>query len=89
MKSYYRSLKQLDFQKELYSGLFIVEWIPQRSIIGSLLFLIYVNDMPQTVSSTLLLYADDSCILYQHKNLDEIEKQQNKDSENICDWFMH
>ena len=89
MKSCYRSLKQLDFQKELYSGLFIVEWVPQRSIIGSLLFLICVNDMPQTVSSTLLLYADDSCILYQHRKLGEIEKQQNKDSENICDWFMH
>ena len=31
----------------------------------------------QAVESTLLLYADDSCILYQHK-VDEIEKQLNK-----------
>ena len=44
--------------------------------------------MPQAVESTLLLYADDSCILYQHKEVDEIEKQLNKDFENICDWFV-
>ena len=60
----------------------------QGSILGPLLFLIYVNDMPQAVESTLLLYADDSCILYQHKEVDEIEKQLNKDFENICDWFV-
>ena len=42
--------------------------------------------MPQTVKSTLLLYEDDSCILHQHKEVDEIQKQLNK--ENICDWFV-
>ena len=44
--------------------------------------------MPQAVKSTLLLYADDSCILYQHKEIYEIEKHLNKDFENICDWFV-
>ena len=47
-----------------------------------------MNDIPQAVKSTLLLYADDSCILYQHKEVDEIEKHPNKDFENICDWFV-
>ena len=37
---------------------------------------------------TVLLYADDSCILYQHKEIDEIEKQLNKEFENIYDWFV-
>ena len=44
--------------------------------------------MSQAVRSALLLYANDSCILYQHKGVDEIEKQLNKDFENICDWFV-
>ena len=62
--------------------------IPLGSILGPLLFLIYVNDMPQAAKSTLLLYSNDSCILYQHKEVDEIEKHLNKDFENICDWFV-
>ena len=44
--------------------------------------------MPQAVRSTLFLHADDSCILYQHKEVEEIEKQLNKDFENICDWSV-
>ena len=58
--------------------------LAQRSILGPLLFLIYVNDMSQTVKSTFLLYADDSCIFYQHKELDEIEKHFNKDLWLVC-----
>ena len=59
-----------------------------KSILGPLLFLIYINDMPQAISSTLLLHADDSCIQYQHKNVMEIEKQLNEGFENLCDWFV-
>ena len=44
--------------------------------------------MPQAVTSTLLLYADDSCILYQHKDVVQIEKRLNEDFENLCDWFV-
>ena len=58
--------------------------IPQGSILGPLLFLIYVNDMPQAVNSNLFLYADDSCL----KEVEEIERVLNIDFENICDWFV-
>ena len=62
--------------------------VPQGSILGPLLFLIYVNDMPQAVNSNLFLYADDSCLMFQHKEVEEIEKVLNNDFENICDWFV-
>ena len=55
---------------------------------GPLLFLIYVDDMPQAVKSNLLLYADDSCLMYQHKDIAIIKKILNEDFENICDWFV-
>ena len=60
----------------------------QNSVLRGII-LIYVNDMPQTILSTLLLYADDSCILYQHKDVVQIEKQLNEDSENLCDSFVN
>ena len=41
--------------------------VPQRSILGPLLFLIYIT-------SILSLYAGDSCILYQHKAVTQIKK---------------
>ena len=44
--------------------------------------------MPQAVSSTLLLYADGSRILYQRKAALQIEIRLNEDFENLCDWFV-
>ena len=47
--------------------------VSQGSILGPLLFLLYVNDMSQAVSCDLLLYADDSCLVFEGKEIQEIE----------------
>ena len=44
--------------------------------------------MSQTVKSNLSLYADDSCLVFQGKDVIEIEKQLNGDFTNICEWFV-
>ena len=43
--------------------------IPRRSIFGSLLFLLYVNDMPQVVKCDLFLYAEDACLTFRNENV--------------------
>ena len=59
--------------------------VPQGSILGPFFLLLYINDLPQAVVSDSLLYADDTCIIIQHKSTIEIEKQLIRD---VCDWFV-
>ena len=63
-------------------------WGAARVHSGPLLFLIQVNDMPQAVKLNLFLYADDSFLVFQGKDVTEIEKQLNEDFTNICEWFV-
>ena len=49
-------------------------WVPQGSILGPLLFLVYVNDMKAAVKCKLLLYADDSALLVSGKDVLDIER---------------
>ena len=62
--------------------------VPKGSILGPLLFLIYINDMLMTVKCNLLLYVDDTCLVFQSNNVKDIENQLNEDFGNICGKFV-
>ena len=44
--------------------------------------------MPQAVECELLLYADDTCLIFQHNCIVEIESALNKNISMLCDWFV-
>ena len=63
----------------------VVSGVPQYTILGPLLFLIFINDLPNCVQSRIRLFADD-CILYRkiRPNEDTIILQD--DLNKLADW---
>ena len=45
--------------------------------------------VPQALVNYSFLYADDTCIVFQHKNITEIEKQLLNDFLSSFDWFVN
>ena len=66
----------------------IVCCIPQGSIVGPLLFIIYINDLPN--ASNLLktfLFADDTSLFYSHKDPNQLIRVMNCELSKISEWL--
>ena len=63
--------------------------VPQGSVLGPLLFLLYINDI--AASSKILdfhLFADDTSIFYSHKDIKTLEMTLNNELKNVSDWLI-
>ena len=71
------------------SFLRIESGVPQGSILGQILFILYINDLPR-VSTKLkfLLYADDTNILYENTDANAIITTINMEMPKIMEWLM-
>ena len=63
----------------------VVSGVPQGSVLGPLLFLLFINDLPECVTSCVRLFADD-CILYREIRGNEDTKTLQKDLKNLEEW---
>ena len=59
----------------------------KKSVLGPLLFLVYINDMTEACKCNLFVYADDSALVVADKNLAQLQERLSEQLTNIGLWL--
>ena len=87
--SYLRERRQYTTVNNMDSQIDDISYgVPQGSVLGPLLFLMYINDLNSAIKfSYIRHFADDTNILYKHQSLRKINQRINFDLKNIVEWL--
>ena len=61
--------------------------VPQGSVLGSLLFLIYINDLQNCLKSIPRFFADDTALLISASSISKLEIKINEELSRVSQWM--
>ena len=77
--------QQVDVGGEVSAWMDVLSGVPQGSVLGPVLFVCYINDMPELISSVIYMYADDTKLLSKVcGEVDTVRLQ--SDLSIVCEW---
>ena len=62
--------------------------VPQGSVLGPLLFTIYINDISNSTNSALRLYADDTCLILQDDSISNLKYKIKGEINAVNKWMI-
>jgi ribonuclease P/MRP protein subunit RPP40 len=66
----------------------VTSGVPQGSVLGPLLFLLYINDMPDNIKNVCKMYADDTKLISTNEHVHEMQNDLNEIMKWTQDWSM-
>ena len=89
LKSYLSGRMQRTKIRNVFSELASILWgVPQGSVLGPLLFLIFINDLPNASDLISWLFADDTALALSSDNIQELENRFNCEVKKVHDWLL-
>ena len=89
LTSYLHDRKQFVFSDSISSCLLdVLCGVPQGSVLGPLLFIIYINDISNSSDADNSLFADDAALLVADSNVKKLKKKVHKEINSLHKWLI-